>query len=286
MKHIARPDSDNYASLIDSFASSYVQLRTRERKERILSSIEALVCAGKSYNEHAAQGSLGNISESATCGVAQKDDLIDLYEAKMVRAKEGEPGRELYDKLRNGSSRGICPFCSQMQVTTLDHYLPKSTYSAYSIYPGNLIPSCLRCNMNKLAKSNGQILHPYYDDIENIEWLRCAIRRNHDSIVLNYSVNKDIDSLALQGRMNNHLIDLGIADLYQTSAILHLIDMRERLVALGHKGGASSVHEYLIEELNTRKCASLNSWSTALYTEICSCQWFINGGYTMIDAAQ
>ena len=43
------------------------------------------------------------------------------------------------------------------------------------------------------ALSDWLIMNKNNDDIENIEWLRCAIRRNHDSIILNYSIITSIE---------------------------------------------------------------------------------------------
>lgn len=286
MKSLRLPRVEDYRTLITSCASGYAQERTRLRKERILGSIDALVCAGNKYSDLAAHGSLSEVVQSSMCGNATKEDLINLYEAKFVGGKAGEQGRRLYEGLKSSAPRGICPLCSQIPVTTLDHYLPKSRYPAYSIYPRNLVPACIRCNTNKLAKSEGLTLHPYYDNLEGLEWLRCSMQLVRDEIVLVYCVNNHIASPALRGRMINHLRDLGIAELYQASAISHLIEIREQLMMLGRDGGSGAVGEYLEEGLNTRKHASLNSWATALYAEISSCQWFIDGGYEKIEEAQ
>jgi|688.fasta_scaffold238451_2 hypothetical protein len=285
MKSLKLPALDGYRDLIASCASSYAQERTRSRKERILDSIDALVDSGDSYNKLAITGSLGEIAESSICGVAEKDDLIDLYEAKLVKGKAEEQGRKVYNDIKDSAPLGICPLCSQLPVAMLDHYLPKSKYPAYSIFPANLVPSCHRCNLIKLSKANDLTLHPYYDDIEDIEWLECSMRIDDGAIVLEYCVRGDVSLGTARERMVNHLKDVGVAELYQASASSHLIEIRESLMRLGSKGGPVSVREYLLEGLSTRKHASLNSWGTALYTEMCSCQWFINGGYAKIEAA-
>jgi hypothetical protein len=285
MKSLKLPALDGYRDLIASCASSYAQERTRSRKGRILDSIDALVDSGDRYNQLAIQGSLGGIIESSICGVAEKDDLIDLYEAKLVKGKAEEQGRRVYNDIKDSAPLGICPLCSQLPVAMLDHYLPKSKYPAYSIFPANLVPSCHRCNLIKLSKANGLTLHPYYDDIEDIEWLECSMQIDDDAIVLEYCVRGDVSPWTARERMVNHLKDVGVAELYQVSASSHLIEIRESLVRLGSKGGPVSVREHLLEGLSTRKHASLNSWGTALYTEMCSSQWFINGGYAKIETA-
>ena len=285
MKSLKPPVIEKYRDLIVSCASSYVQERTLPRRNRILASIDELVNSGIRYNELAIQGALESIAESNVCGVASKDDLIDLYEAKLAGGKEEEQGRSVYNAIKAGATHRICPLCSQLPVVMLDHYLPKSKYPAYSIYPGNLVPSCHRCNFTKLSKANGLTLHPYYDDTEDIEWLGCSMRLDQGAIILEYCVRRDVAASPIRERMTNHLRDIGVAELYQTSAFTHLIDIRESLVRIGSKSGRLAVREHLLEGLYTRKHARLNSWGTALYTEMCSCEWFINGGYEKIETA-
>ncbi|MBL9160724.1 MAG: hypothetical protein JNJ70_24810 [Verrucomicrobiales bacterium] len=48
------------------------------------------------------------------------------------------------------SERKICPYCDNaVQLTKLDHYLPKDSFPALSCHPDNLIPCCTDSNETK-----------------------------------------------------------------------------------------------------------------------------------------
>lgn len=106
----------------------------------------------------------------------EKADLIKLYDNYF--AKNGKPGREIYDSLMV-AAKDKCPFCGGIgRPTNLDHFLPKTLYPQFSILPANLIPACRDCNMeakkNKFASSKEeQVIHPYFDHERyfNEQWI-------------------------------------------------------------------------------------------------------------------
>jgi hypothetical protein len=93
-----------------------------------------------------------------------------------------EPGRPLADlreKIMNMGVNDRCPFCGRAPASSLDHYLPKSTFSCYSVLARNLVPICDRCNRNK-SNTRGlsqtlRFFHPYYDEIPSHRILRAAV---------------------------------------------------------------------------------------------------------------
>jgi hypothetical protein len=76
------------------------------------------------------------------------EEMSRLYKGHFSRMKS--PSRHMYDAIMTSSWKGFCPLCSHRQVTTLDHYLPKSLYPIFAVTPLNLIPSCSDCNKAKL----------------------------------------------------------------------------------------------------------------------------------------
>lgn len=70
-----------------------------------------------------------------------------------------------------------CSYCNANKIDVLDHFLPESKYHALSVNPMNLVPACEHCNDNKSAYEPSPndvmsvLIHPYYDDILNIDWL-------------------------------------------------------------------------------------------------------------------
>lgn len=69
--------------------------------------------------------------ESKNC-LATHDDLIKLYEKKLVINKSG---RAIYIKLKNGAPHKLCQLCHEGTVETLDHYLPKEKFPSLSVAP-------------------------------------------------------------------------------------------------------------------------------------------------------
>ncbi len=280
MDAISKPSKDEYRQLIVACANDYTQARTEHRKQRILSSLDQLESFAARYDELADSYSLETLGTHTHCGNAAKDDLVDLYDTKFV--PEGRPGRETYMSIRQSAPKNRCPLCSQLPVSTVDHYLPKSKYPAMAVYPRNLVPSCVRCNGYKLAKSDELTLHPYYDNIENIRWLKCVLI-DGEAISVEFDVWENVVPASLRQRMASHLKNVGVGELYQVSALSHLADTRHRLCEIGNAGGAAAVHAHLLEELNSRRSYRLNSWGTALYTALCTADWFIQGGYARIE---
>ena len=145
MDKIAKPSKVGYRQLIVACANDYTQDRTLQRKLRILSSLDQLESFATTYDELAECGLLEKFDAHTHCGNADKDDLVDLYNSKFV--PKGRPGRETYLSIQQSAPMGRCPLCSQLPVSTVDHYLPKTKYPSISVFPRNLVPACTRCNV-------------------------------------------------------------------------------------------------------------------------------------------
>lgn len=280
MDALGKPLDYNYRQLITDCANDYSMTKTDDRKNRILSSLDQLETVANEYDVLADSESLEKLKAHSQCGSALKKDLMDLYTSKFV--PEGRPGRNTYMSIRKSAKKGRCPLCSQLDVSTLDHYLPKAKYPAFSIYPNNLVPSCTWCNEHKLANDEALTLHPYYDNIEDIHWLKCVLM-DGEAVSVRFDVWESVKPSSLRQRMANHLLHVGVAELYTTSALTHLSDIRKRLCDLGSSGGSAAVLAHLQEELASRRNNRLNSWGTALYFALCSENWFVQGGYVRIE---
>lgn len=83
------------------------------------------------------------------------------YLGRSIEAKRSE--------LVRGAQFGRCPYCGNGRATTLDHYLPRTTFPEFSIFPLNLVPCCASCNEKKRAHFReagcALFLHAYLDDI-------------------------------------------------------------------------------------------------------------------------
>lgn len=72
-------------------------------------------------------------------------------------------------------SDNVCPYCDQVHINSnlksnMDHFLPVSTFPFLSVFWENIVLSCIICNGNliKNHKWSLPVLHPYFDDIENV----------------------------------------------------------------------------------------------------------------------
>lgn len=280
MDSIPKPSIDGYRQLVVACANDYTQCRTAPRKERILASVDAIEDLASVYDALANRGALEKLGIHSVCGSADKDDLVDLYTTKFVPV--GRPGRSRYLSIRQSAPNGRCPLCSQLPVSTVDHYLPKARYPGLAVFPRNLVPACGRCNECKLAESSALTLHPYYDAVQAIRWLKCVLL-DGNTVSVSFDVWEDVEPSSLRQRMLNHLEYVGVGDLYRASALSHLCDIRQRLTDMGDAGGPEAVREYLQEELESRCAYRLNSWGTALYSALSTEEWFIQGGYVRIE---
>ena len=75
---------------------------------------------------------------------------------------------ELKQKIKSQQGHySYCPYCGISTSDSFDHYLPKSHFPQYCIFPLNLIPICSDCNRRKGERyvKDGQrlFLNPYFD---------------------------------------------------------------------------------------------------------------------------
>lgn len=127
----------------------------------------------------------------------------------------------LYDKLRETDNYGdlkkqtndYCPYCSFGEVTTLDHFLPKTVFPYLSITPANLVPSCSYCNTKKHIryadpKTSRTLFHPFFEelDTQNASWLEVDIN-NAPSFLLSDILSFRVISLPTWGSTDKERAD-------------------------------------------------------------------------------
>lgn len=168
------------------------------------------------------------------------DDMKKVYEQKLV----GGVGRSYYDQIMLRAPLGHCPICGVQQVSSLDHYLPKSLIPTLAVDPGNLIPACSSCNSWKkdiLEDDPGKMpVHIYYDVIPPGKWLHTELG---DDLTATYYVRcPDSEEWedGIRRRVTQHL------DLYH----LHKTYSNEAAEELSHLKSLWSIE---LEEL--RECA-------------------------------
>jgi 5-methylcytosine-specific restriction endonuclease McrA len=197
----------------------------------------------------------------------QTEELTKLYTRRM--SSKNNPARKYYDFIIAQAPGGRCPLCGQRIVTTLDHYLPKSKFPILSVTPCNLIPACSDCNKSKLnvVPRNGEeeTLHPYFDDIEEIDWLKMEIIQVKP-MMFKISVNdKCVKDKRLVSRIKFHMKSLSIDDLYVIHAVEEFDNIRTQLKVLYNRTSSDDLRKQLREHYESRYAVNRNSWQTALY---------------------
>lgn len=206
------------------------------------------------------------------------------YDSRMVHL--GGPGRPVYDFIRTSAEQARCPLCGHRDVRTVDHHLTKKCFVALSVDPINLVPACSDCNHIKLdfvpTAAEEETLHPYFDDIESVEWLVAAVQRGAPpSVRFSVRGHPTWDSVLAQ-RVQSHFEMFGLPELYAIQAARELRNLSKRLNDALSDGGQAAVRKYLVEEGESRRRARTNSWQTALYDALARDDWFTKEGLTGI----
>lgn len=208
-------------------------------------------------------------------GVTAKE-MTWLYENKMVG--KTAPGRAVYDAIRTASPQGRCPLCGHRDVTTVDHYLPKSAYAALAVNPANLIPACSECNRAKLATVL-DILHPYYDNVERERWLSASVLETSPPTVQFAVQPPQSWPSGLADRVHRHFAIFQLGPLYSMQAARLISGIKAYLDLLLRDSGSAAVRDHLRQMEESLRKDGLNSWQGACYGALAASHWFCAGGF-------
>jgi hypothetical protein len=233
--------------------------------------------------------------EDAVPEVGELDEapLTDAQQKAMRHAfnVETAPMIALRGDLLKRISVARCPFCGISESSTLDHYLPKEQYPEFSVFPKNLVPSCAVCNTRKRDRilDDGtnvrMFLHPCYDVIPDIAFLRVRARMEADALVLSYRLVRPA-GMALQTfqHLRNHFDELDLADRYRRMGLEHLGGQYPALRrAYGPGEDAGRVAEKLIEGAEDfEEVQGPNYWLAKLYRALAGDDDFCDGGFEAV----
>ncbi|MFA6144035.1 MAG: hypothetical protein WC691_04470 [Sulfuricurvum sp.] len=243
-----------------------------------------IVLSSINFDVAANNNTLHLFPTSTDVGGIPTKEMKKIYTYRMVHKDQG--GRKYYDAILASAPAGKCPLCCIRDASTLDHHLPKKGYPDLVITPFNLVPACIFCNDIKdtLSPSTAEeeTLHPYYDDIENEEWLYASVIQTQPLVIHYFVAKPDSWTQLLEDRASYHISKLGIDKLYSSHAVEELHNIRYRLVELFRTTGKDGVRAHLYESFESRYVNNINSWQTALYRALYQDDWFCDGGLTNI----
>ena len=215
-----------------------------------------------------------------------KDQMLNLYKNKMLR--KNSSGRKVYSSIVLRATYRRCPYCGIVGVRSLDHYLPKSLFPAYSVTPNNLVPSCSHCQTEKgdyfPEREEEQIIHPYFDNFSDYTWLLAEIVWSKVPVFM-YSVSSQAGLTPMvQQRLEFHMKKLDLHNLFSNHAASEMAGERTVLEMVLNDSGVTSVIGYLQFALAKAKSINKNSWQSAMYQAALSDPNFYNGGFKLFKA--
>lgn len=279
MVHIEKP-TDNVKEVFETCISNFIDTTFKVKLNSVSSYIDT---STNNYDIQATNNNINSITSTSTVnGIVTVVEMKKVYEEKLVR--KGQPGRKYYEKLRLSAKNNICPLCNQRTVTTLDHVLPKTSYPTFAVTPFNLIPACADCNKIKDTyqpnTSEEEIIHPYYDNISNKQYLYASVRQETPPSIIFY-INLSEPEAIIEKRLQKHFSLFNLNELYTSNAAEELSNISYRISKLYNTGGKESVIAYLKDEFESRYENNKNSWQTAMYKTLYENDWFCNGGFKM-----
>lgn len=275
---LARPGQ----SARNAYTTCISRVRNLGLAARLGAATSTVVNASAAFDRAAAQGSLHQILPVAVVAPdVTTEEMGKVYTQRM--AKNGAPGRDIYDEIFGSSPHGRCPLCGQRSVATLDHHLPKAHYPALAVAPLNLLPACSDCNKAKLDAiptcAEEVALHPYYDDLGDDAWLVARVVQRQPT-ALRFRVDVPAAwSPVLAARVSNHFRSLGLAALYASEAAEELINIRHQLVTLRAADAAAGVRDELQRRALSCEIGRQNGWRAASYRAWHASNWFCDGGF-------
>lgn len=207
------------------------------------------------------------------------DDLEKVYSNGMLPKEM--PGRKIYDQIRSSAPDGVCPLCSIGTVDTLDHYLPKAKYPIFSVTPINLIPSCTPCNKGKLVDypktADDQTLHPYYDSVNNENWIKATIIQTQPIAFFFYPDPPNNWDLTLQNRVKNHFDAFELNKKFSSNANTMYRGFKNMLVEAFNKDPLL-LKQLLYSFYDSNRVLGVNSFEAVMFETLYNDDWFCNTG--------
>lgn len=252
-----------------------------ERKNKFLGSREAVINFSQEYEQYAKDNTIHTLTSRNNLEAFNNNEFEKVYTDGLFSVT----GRIYYDKIIAGAKDGFCSYCSQQVATTLDHYLPKSSYKLLAVTPSNLVPCCKDCNHNKsdnIPSSEQDVcLNPYFDNIDAINemcWLKGMLQHECVNVLCITFIVDDLDDTVLKIRLEKFLDRLCLNYLYSVNAAkeLNILEKKHltKIKSLGYDIAKNVILESLDEDIMF--IGNKSSWKAATYRALRDDSWYIN----------
>lgn len=269
-------------------------------KSRLLSIKSNLIDAEKDYQSLAIEKRLYTILEQETISISADVDLEDeiprtisatemekVYSNYLVDKPDSQKiGRKVYDSILSNTYCNLCPYCSHREVKTVDHYLPKTKFVSYVITPINLLPCCSDCNKEKLDHyeliEDKMLIHPYFDVVDNLPWLKCKVNEELWPITFSYEVSEDITDPVLKSRLKYQFKLLNLGKLYADNATREFNKRVKSLVKEYNSDPSQNAMAFFDDNIESYQFENANSWQTKMFEALKGSKWFIEDALPVV----
>lgn len=224
------------------------------------------------HDEHFQRDDLASLS-SENLTNEQKNDLKALYD---YRTKPLQQLNDILTTRDNGTREPICPFCTINNVNTLDHLIPKSEFSEFSVHPINLMPCCSDCNGKKSSNwRDGNVrkyLNLYLDNIpNNDQYLFVDLSIEDATIKAVFSVdNRNQIEDELFQKIENHYNDLDLCKRFALNCDNSISELKNTLSPIRKYLSKEQLKQSVIEtESENRLLYGFNYWKSILKIACC-----------------
>lgn len=241
------------------------------------------------YLQHAEQSILFEIQSEKMIGALDHDELCNLYN-NYFRGKS-KSARKVYDEIKLLGNKK-CPYCGlPNSIYELDHYLPSSTHSVFSVLPQNLIPCCKDCNQGLLdfvpSSAQDEYLHPYFIEqkfiqtqwvVANVEW-DCRATPN-EAYTITFGT-QDIDewSATENARAQKHFELFELSGKYETEANNYIPELITRKCLFASDD--VPFNTMLRDELRvSEETHSINNWKLVAIKALLACDEFCAANFS------
>ncbi|WP_237982026.1 HNH endonuclease domain-containing protein [Bacillus thuringiensis] len=128
----------------------------------------------------------------------------------------------------------VCPYCNRQYITSyysdnnlkkttadLDHFLPKSYFSLFSLSLHNFVPSCQICNSRFKLNKGLEIINPYIDNFHAKFTVSLKKDSEIDSI-LGVDSEFELSLKIIEKNLNKKIIIKNTADLFQLNNVYQI----------------------------------------------------------------
>ncbi|WP_394557660.1 HNH endonuclease [Priestia aryabhattai] len=283
MKNLAPPQLD--ANKV------YQDIRSRSRNEEKKTRLENL--EGYVFDRYIQYQSnvqyLENISGSSIVDDKDKKALESCYNRNAKGYLEGEVVAKII-KIQSVQHKNRCPYCGIDKPRTIDHYLPKSFFPEFSIYPPNLIPCCGHCNGKKndrwIEDDERLFINLYYDELPKDEkFLHTTLIFNTEeksnlipTITFSLSNSGNINPVLFK-RIESHYEKLGLLVEYSQIVEEEISNIYDKLICNLEISLDLHIDNLKMEHRTIVRKYGVNHWKASFLDGLINCPIFFERIY-------